>query len=42
MPAVDFEPVLAGRYLRAKLEKYHAQRQATGPAPSAVSDRSAR
>ena len=31
-PAVDFEPVLAGRYLRAKIDKYYALRRASEPA----------
>jgi hypothetical protein len=28
-PAVDFEPVLAGEYLRAKIDKYYALRHRT-------------
>jgi len=36
--AVDFEPVLAGHYLRAKIEKYYALRSGTQPAGSRRSE----
>ena len=38
MPAVDFEPVLAGHYLRAKLDKYYSLRSATAPSPRSGTD----